>query len=69
MSQGPNDVNFGFSDPNIKKIAFFEVFSKFFVWVKDVMLDYHSINFQENPMKNGLLAAKNVKIPFFALWG
>ena len=69
MSQGPNDVNFGFSDPNIKKIALFDFFSKIFFWVKDMMLDYHSIKFHENLMKNEFMAAKNVKFQFFALWG
>ena len=54
--QGPNDVNLCFSDPIIKKNAFFEIFHKIFFWTKDMMLDCHGIKFHENPMKNELPA-------------
>ena len=69
MSQGPNYANVCFLGPNSKKIAIFEIFSKKFLVVKSMILEFHSLKFNENQMKNEPMAAKKLKFQIFALWG
>ena len=67
--QGPNHAILWFKDPPKKINLQFFLFFKNIFCLKGKELDFIISKNHDNRSKNGVMAAKNVKFWFFALWG